>query len=222
MAEKKYTFKGQKPGEEVVLLLRRHWITQIKPLGFSLVVFLVPIVMWLWVSLQLDFLSIPGQYVWGAALVWAAFGIFFVVYNYLDWYLDIYLVTNLRIVDVTQDGLFHRTVGESPLDHVQDVIYEIKGIMPTMFNYGNVIIHTSGPSGDIVFEEVYKPQEVQRLLFDQADHYKDINTEAPATAEDLLQLMLDHERQNLASGAKPGEKPGELPLPIPQKTTTSV
>ncbi len=205
MAVQKYTFKGQKKGEEVILVLRRHWITQIKPLGFALLVCIIPLLLWLWISRQLSFIDIPSQYIWGGAIIWAAFGIFFVVYNYLDWYLDIYLVTSIRIVDVTQNGLFHRTVGESPLDHVQDVIYEIKGIMPTIFNYGNVIIHTSGPTGDIVFEEVYRPQDVQRLLFDQVDHYKDVNTEAPATAEDLLQLMLDHERQNLSGGKKAGE-----------------
>jgi len=216
MATKHYTFKGQKPGEEVVLLLRRHWLTQLKPLGFSLIVCLVPLALWFWITQQLDFIDIPGQYIWGAALVWAAFGFFFIIYNYLDWYMDVYMVTNFRIVDVTQNGLFHRTVGEAPLDHVQDAVYEIKGIWPTILNYGNIIIHTSGPSGDIMFEEIAHPQDVQRLLLDHVDHYKDANTEAPATAEDLLQLMLDHERQNLASGKKPVEispPPAKLNLP---------
>ncbi|HNT29519.1 MAG TPA: PH domain-containing protein [bacterium] len=197
-----YTFKGQKEGEHVVLLLRRHWLTHLKPLLFTFVVFIVPLIAWFIIVTKL-FTGIPGEVIWIAALVWFLLGAFFFVYNWLDWYLDIYLVTNQRVIDITQNGLFHRTVGATSLDNVQDVIYEIDGIIPTILNYGNVIIHTAGPTGDIIFEEVAHPQDVQEKIMVEVECFKDANCDTPATPEDLLVMMMDHERKKIEASETP-------------------
>lgn len=198
-----YHFSGQKAGEDVLLLVRRHWVTFVKPFFYTIIVFVVPLIAWVFIFFTLPF-NFPENAFWIGALVWGLLGVFFVVYNYLDWYLDIYIITTSRIIDITQNGLFHRHVGETYLDNVQDVQYEISGIVATLFNYGNVQIHTSGPSGDIMFEQVHRPQEVQRYLLQQVERYKDENNEKLATPEDLLDLMLSHERKRLLNSGSEG------------------
>jgi uncharacterized membrane protein YdbT with pleckstrin-like domain len=183
---------------------------------FTIGVFVVPLIVWTYLYFQV--FTFAAEIFWVATIVWGLMAVFFIVYNYLDWYLDIYLVTSQRIIDITQNGLFHRQVGESPLDNVQDVIYEIKGIIPTLFNYGNVKIHTAGPSGDIVFEQVKDPQGVQRYLLQQVEAYKDANTEKVATPEDLLHMMLSYEREKLLKqgGAPKSAESAGLPASAEQ------
>lgn len=211
--KRQYTFKGQKEGEEVILFLRRHWMTHLTPLFVSLVVFIVPLVTVFILVYQYNLSFIPDQIIWFGIFIWFLIGVFFFIYNWLDWYLDIFLVTSIRIIDIDQHGLFHRTVGEASLDKVQDVIYEIKGIRQTLFNYGSVIIHTGGPTGDIVFEDVHDPQQVQRLLITEVERYSDENSEKIATPEDLLSIMLEHERKRI-SHDKPTFLPAENDLEI--------
>lgn len=215
MTLKDYHFAGQKTGESVILLIRRHWITVIWPLIFTGIVFIVPLFVLVFAISSLAPKFFGSEWFWVATLVWTLFGVFFVIYNWLDWYLDIFLVTSLRIIDITQNGLFHRQVGETPLDNVQDVIYEIKGIVPMILNFGNVTIHTAGPSGNIVFEEVARPQEVQRFLLNEVDAYKDANSEKHATPGDLLQIMLAHERNRLLTEAGNTPSPeGTVPTSV--------
>jgi hypothetical protein len=198
MSHTNYHFEDQRPDENVILLLRKHWLTHLLPLVSLIIVFIVPILTWFLVINQLPFFEdLSTQVVVLGAVVWFLLGIFFIAYHWLDWYLDIYVVTDQRVIDITQNGLFHRIVGETSLDNIQDVIYEIKGFKQTLFNYGNVMIHTAGPSGDIVFEEVEHPQRVQRVLLEAAEHYKDLNNDSPATPEDLLNLMLGHQRERI-------------------------
>jgi len=203
-----YHFSGQKQGEDVLLLIRRHWVTFAKPFLYTIVVFVVPLIAWVFIFFALPF-NFPENAFWIGALIWCLLGVFFVVYNYLDWYLDIYIITTSRIIDITQNGLFHRQVGETYLDNVQDVQYEISGIIATLFNYGCIRIHTAGPSGDIVFEQVHRPQEVQRYLLQQVERYKDENSEKLATPEDLLELMLSHERKRLLGATTESLTPQE-------------
>jgi len=210
-----YHFSGQKEGEQVILLLRRHWLTFLGPFLFTIGVFIVPLIVWTYIFFNV--FSFAAEIYWVAAIIWGLIALFFIVYNYLDWYLDIYLVTSQRIIDITQNGLFHRQVGESPLDNVQDVIYEIRGIIPTLFNYGSVKIHTAGPSGDIQFEQVHDPQGVQRYLLQQVEAYKDANTDKVATPEDLLQMMLTYEREKLlkqGAAAKAAEPAIGIPATV--------
>jgi membrane protein YdbS with pleckstrin-like domain len=194
---KQYSFHGQHEGEKVVILLRPHWLTNFVPLASTVFVFLVPLFVWFFVIARLDILLIPDQIIWIGGLVWFLLGVFFIVYVWLDWYLDVYVVTNERIIDIDQAGIFHRTVGETSLENVQDVIYEIHGVLQTLFNYGKVLIHTAGPTGDIVFDNVSNPQKVQRQILNESANYKEAYVETPATPKDLLNIMLEREQDKL-------------------------
>jgi uncharacterized membrane protein YdbT with pleckstrin-like domain len=74
-------------------------------------------------------------------------------------------VTNDRILNIEQQGLFSRTVSELDLINIQDVTSEVKGIIPTIFNYGTVHVQTAGEAARFVFEQVPAPERIrQRIL----------------------------------------------------------
>jgi len=86
--------------------------------------------------------------------------------SFLDYYLDIWIVTNKRIINIEQQDLFHRTIAEVRISRVQDVTSESKGFFPTFFDYGEVFVQSAGETPRITFEEVPKPQYVAKVIGD--------------------------------------------------------
>jgi len=85
-------------------------------------------------------------------------------YAFLDYYLDVWIVTNYRVIGVEQKGLFNRTVAEYKLFRIQDVVAEQKGFFATLVNYGEIHIQTAGEQQVIKFKQVPSPNHVAREL----------------------------------------------------------
>ncbi len=84
-----------------------------------------------------------------------------------DYYLDIWIITSQRIIDINQKGLFNREVSEFMLDKVQDVSVEIPNMMATLMKYGNLKIQTAG---DRTFEinEIPNFYEAKNLIINSS------------------------------------------------------
>ena len=95
--------------------------------------------------------------------IWALF-----YRSWLDYYLDYWIVTNYRIINAEHQGLFNWTVAEHLLSKIQDVSAHQKGMIATLFDYGNVKIQTAAEESKFNFEQVPKPQAcaqaVQQLI----------------------------------------------------------
>jgi len=91
----------------------------------------------------------------------------FWVYCYLIWvdyYLDIWIITTERIINIEQKGLFVRRVSTAEYEKIQDITVEVTGFLQTMINFGNVRIQTAGELENIIFRKVSNPYEVKNLL----------------------------------------------------------
>jgi hypothetical protein len=87
--------------------------------------------------------------------------IIFVLY-----YLNIHVVTNIRIVDIDQTGLFNHTVSELRLEKIEDVTSETKGVLGTLFNFGTVYVQTAGAKERFEFENIPDPAMVSKMILD--------------------------------------------------------
>lgn len=169
----------QKSYEKVVFVLRRHPVTFIPPTIMFLVLVSVPVAVFFLIStLYPGFVEtsvlFPLSVLLGSTYLLAIVLIYFTVF--IEWYLDIWIVTNDRVLDVEQLNLFSRTISELDLFRIQDVTTNVKGFFSTMFNYGDVEIKTASQNIDIVFHQVPDPnhvrQEILRLAhIDQKYHY---------------------------------------------------
>lgn len=159
------------PGENVVFSLRRHPFTFLKPVGLFAVMLLLPFA-------ARDFLLggvMPGlgNPLFEAGVVLLASAYFLAVFlifltQFTDYYLDIDIVTNDRIIDIEQTSLFGRSVSELDLSRIQDVHSEVKGIIPTLFGYGTVKIQTAGEDKNFVFKQVSNPHVVRQRILELA------------------------------------------------------
>ncbi|MEK9152759.1 MAG: PH domain-containing protein [Patescibacteria group bacterium] len=159
----------KKPDEKLVFYLRRHPIVFIGQTLFIGVIALVPLALGLLGGEFTDsllageatrpviILIISGYYL----SLWLVF-----LTQFVDYYLDAWVVTTDKIVSVEQHGLFSRTISELDLSRVQDVTSIIKGVLPTLLNYGNILVQTAGEEEHFIFEQVHRPHEIRKQLLD--------------------------------------------------------
>lgn len=160
-------FPGQHRGEQVILLLRRHPFVFIVTVVYFLLLALLP------VGVRLLF---PGSLLqglqgtaWGILITigLSAYYLFvwlFFTFAFVDYYLDMWMITDERIINVEQVGLFNRVISEQRLVRVQDVTSEVKGLFPTFLNYGQVFVQTAGERERFVFEQVSEPDLVKKVV----------------------------------------------------------
>lgn len=153
--------------EKIILLLRRHWFIILKKIVFWGIIAIMPLVFYFILNdfveglisnesiypIFILFISIYYLYVW-----------LFAFYSFVDYYLDIWIVTSERIINIEQKGLFAREVSEQRLYRIQDVTSELKGFFPTILNYGTVYIQTASETPHFIFKEVSTPQEVAKKI----------------------------------------------------------
>lgn len=158
-------FAAQEKKEEIILLLRRHPVTNL-PWVVSLMLllfvpsFLFPILTFLKIIPPM----LPSPFKLIGFLFWylACFGFFLV--NFLLWYFNVNIVTDKRIIDIDFIYLLYEETTITRITQVEDVTYKMGGIARTIFNFGDVFVHTAGPEQNIEFLGVPKPAEVVKTI----------------------------------------------------------
>src|ERR1039458_9279000 len=101
MAKRKH-FEDQLDDEDVLLVFRKHPIVMRKGLIFSMIVLLLGVIPSLFkpeISIFFNGLAI------GYILSMLVFSLYWIA-----WYYSVYIVTTQRLIQITQKGLFHKSV----------------------------------------------------------------------------------------------------------------
>ncbi|MEK7072906.1 MAG: PH domain-containing protein [Patescibacteria group bacterium] len=88
--------------------------------------------------------------------------------HFFNWFFDIWVVTNERIIDVDQEGVFSKKIGELELHKVQDVLAESHGVLATMFGYGRIKVETAGSQTEFAFDGISHPYAVAKRILELA------------------------------------------------------
>src|SRR5690606_31415112 len=81
-----------------------------------------------------------------------------------DYFLDVWIVTDQRIINIEQRGMFNREIAEHDLDKIQDVSGLQKGFFQTLFSYGYVHVQTAGEIQRFIFKQVDNPFDIVRQI----------------------------------------------------------
>lgn len=160
-------FASQQEDEEVIMVVRKHWIALLLPILSGamiyvvglLIVFIIPIfVPKLYEGIGYNIL-VP---------VMSLFFLFNTLYMFIEWlmyYLHIDIVTTEHLVDIGQRNLFSRKIATMDLENIQDVSAAQMGMLQTFYNFGTVTVQTAGELPNFVFEKVPNPYDVaQRIM----------------------------------------------------------
>lgn len=159
-------FPSQLENEHVYLVIREHWVHLfLKILIWSFfAVALVAFNRFAQANVPALFTGTWGMitqmftYVYDMLLALSLF-LIFVIY-----YLNMGVITNIRVVDITQEGLFSHVISELHIDKIEDATSETNGILGTIFNYGNVFVQTAGAIERFEFHNVPNPAEIEKLI----------------------------------------------------------
>jgi len=79
-----------------------------------------------------------------------------------DYYLDVWIITDKRLIDVEQHGLFSRTISELPMSKIQNVTLEIHGFIETILRFGNLRVETASQSTFVIRDapRLYQAKEL--------------------------------------------------------------
>ncbi len=161
----KFTFAHQEKDEQILLFVRRHFITNFLWIAASLIAVLIPMIFPLLAGL-LNFsqLSIPPSFT-VISLVFYYLIIFgFAFFNFVDWFYNIGILTQKRLLDIDFTNLSYIDIAITQLPEIEDVVHRQKGFFASFFDYGDVIAHTVTGREDFVLSKIPRPTKVVDIM----------------------------------------------------------
>lgn len=185
--------------ENLLIEIRKHWLVFVSEI-FILAIFSIMPLMIFYSSF--DFSRIINLFegnlsslltfiylVW-LLLLWVAGFVF-----WTDYYLDVWIITDKKILDIEQKGFFRREVSFLNLEKIQDVTYEVDGFIQTFLNYGNINVKTAGNIEGFFIKGVPNPALVRAKINEALIIFKTKNRERikKDIRESLLEKIKDSE-----------------------------
>lgn len=153
-------FENRDPQEKVILLLRKHPITNLGWIIFTFILLIAPSFF-----SALPFIeSVPTRFRIVGVLIWYLVTAGFVYEKFLSWFYSVNIVTDERLFDVEFVNLIYRKMTDAEIEKIQDVTVRMGGAVRAMFNYGDIIIQTAAEIPEIEFEAVPEPDKVAKIL----------------------------------------------------------
>lgn len=156
------SFINKEPDEKVILLVRRHPITNLGWILLSIVMIFAPLILNYFPLL--DFL--PARFQLAAILFWYLLTLAIIIQGFLSWFFSVNIVTNKRVIDVDFINLIYRKVTDAEISHIEDATVEMGSVIRTLFNFGDIIIQTAAEIPEVTFEAVPYPDRIDKILSD--------------------------------------------------------
>ena len=168
-AEQKLPFELQ-GDERVVLFCRRHWLYFYSKLAGIVFALIVPTASLLWiVQITAGLGGTVGKVALAIAAVWV---IYWGIRGYFTWYRyqnDVWVITNQRIIDSTKFNWIKQRMASADLVDVEDINVVREGLLPTMFNYGDLRVQTAGEVANFVLAGIPGPSKVLAVVDSSRD-----------------------------------------------------
>ena len=147
-------FADQLEDEDILLVFRKHPVVMRKGLIIAMVCLLIgTIPSLIKPEYSYFFMGLAGGLILGL-----------IVYSpwWISWFYTVFILTDRRFIQITQKGLFHRSVVDIGINQIQMVNYEINGFQETLLGFGTIIIQTY--MGDLIIHEIHHPAKVQQSI----------------------------------------------------------
>lgn len=147
-------FADQMDDEDVLFVFRRHPVVMRKGIILAMLAILLG--------------TIPGlikpeySYFFGGLGLGFLMGLFLFFPSWIGWFYSVFIFTNQRMIQITQKGLFHRSVVDLGLSQIQMVNYEVSGLQQTLLGFGTIMMQTY--LGDLVIHDIHHPAKIQKRL----------------------------------------------------------
>lgn len=160
------TFEDQELGEKPLLILRRHFVTNLHWIVISAILFAVPLFFIPFFSTLsvFDFLQLPTRYLVIFAIFYYLISFTYLFVNFITWYFNISLITDKKVIDIDYSNIVYKNVAATKHSLLQDASYSQIGVLRSLFDYGDVLVQTAGSLDNFTFRAVPKPERVVKIV----------------------------------------------------------
>lgn len=137
--------------EKVLKIVRRHWFVIVSELIGVAVTALLPLILITVVFTSTTVSNLipyhPEHLASMASFFVAVWLLLSLMTGFMIWthfYLDLWIITDRRIIAIEQVHFFNRNVAIFRLERLQDIEFIIKGLIPTFLNFGILSAQTAG------------------------------------------------------------------------------
>lgn len=164
--------------ETIIATVHKHWFVIAVSLLQSAVTACIPIIVWVLVLIlsarYLTTISIdPYQYqpyVIFFECAWLIFVFMVAAYNFTVIWLDVWVITDRRIVTVDQVSFFRRHIASFRLERLQDITIDIDGLVATFLDFGTLEAQTASESGaEFRVRYMPHPEAIKAMILKATD-----------------------------------------------------
>lgn len=157
-------FKDLERGERIILLVRRHFATNIPWILEFIAIILIPVFFAPIFPTFFPFINISLSSKIAIFLLYYLASYAFMLINFTDWYFNLSIVTNQRVIDLDVSGILHKEVAETKLGQIEDASYEQTGAISSFFNFGNILIQTAAEKTRFEFDQAPEPAKILHIV----------------------------------------------------------
>ncbi|MFC1632780.1 PH domain-containing protein [Patescibacteria group bacterium] len=173
MQDAAHYFPNQRPDERIIVFMRRHWTVFLGHVTFTVI--LAVLFTALIFALGYFFPELAreetGRIIQLLSVMFLMFLFLFLFIGWIDYYLDVFIVTTSRVVQIKQNALFNRSVSELSLTEIQDVSTKIVGVIPTFMQFGTLLIQTAAAVELFQFLKLSHPEKISDIIIHLRDQY---------------------------------------------------
>lgn len=158
-------FDTQEDEEQIILLLRRHPITNIPWMLLLVVMVVVPFIVF--PTFFANWLPFRFQIV--VFCFWYLFAFAYGFQQFLSWYFNVDIITNERIVSFAFPNILYREINQCRLTQVEDTSVKVGSFIRSLFDFGDIAIQTAGEVPNIFIDAVPHPTDVVEVLNELLD-----------------------------------------------------
>jgi len=159
------SFAEQEDGENIILFLRRDFITNVpwivSTIGLAFIPFLIKFI---FSSSGFSLFTLPHNISLVLITFYYLIVLGFAFANLVSWFYNIGLVTTKRGVDIDFTELSTINVGTAALPDIIDVEYTQQGFFASFFDFGDVRLRVEATGEVFVFEKVPRPTQVAGIV----------------------------------------------------------
>lgn len=180
--------------EKLIKIVRKHWFIMFVSIVGDAMLALLPLISYLIIhavmsastELIMPLFSILDEHndvLWFLYLAWVLLIWIHFTNHLTDYALDLWAITDRRIVAIDQRGFFRRFLSSFRLERLQDMNIEVSGFIPTMLNYGTIEAQTAGGNHEeFKAHNMPDPRGLKALIIHQADERQKITNYRPEQA----------------------------------------
>jgi len=209
----KFELPKLRKDEKIEIFLRKHTMFLVIPLSVIIAIIIMPTIFIFYLINFTFFFSQPPikNLLIIIASSYALIMCGYALYTWFRYYFSYLIVTNQRLIEIEQKGLFNRNTSELELIRIEDVKALIHGVLATFFHYGDVLVETAGATSEnFLFEKIPHASYVSTKILELSQ--KALEEQQPEVGGRMASVLLEgKERESNISQTNQEISEGDLP-----------